>query len=248
MGVTIHPDTFIDCAELHIGDGTVIRKGCEIYGTRVVLGRDTFLDEYTVIGGGSAHDPNASLVAGDFLMTGMFSQLNIGAGLTIGDEVGIGIQVRVFTHGAWLSEYDGFPCNFEATHIGDRVWIPEGMVMAGAHIGNDVVVGAGSVVRGALPDGCFAAGTPARVLRENAYPRVLPLDTRQEILERICHRARAGAVLTPDTIVCDGTYFLIPERQIDGEVTEDTERLRNQLRRHGIRFRYTADRKYQPWE
>jgi acetyltransferase-like isoleucine patch superfamily enzyme len=38
-------------------------------------------------------------------------------------------------------------------------------VLPGAHIGRHVVVGANSVVTGALPDNCVAAGAPARVIR-----------------------------------------------------------------------------------
>ena len=39
--------------------------------------------------------------------------------------------------------------------------------MPGVHIGNQVVVGAGSVVTKDVPDNCIVAGNPARVLREN---------------------------------------------------------------------------------
>lgn len=33
-------------------------------------------------------------------------------------------------------------------------------------IGNNCVIGAGSVVTHDIPDGCFAAGVPCRVIRE----------------------------------------------------------------------------------
>ena len=40
------------------------------------------------------------------------------------------------------------------------------MVVPGVHIGNDVVIGAGSVVTKDIPDRVLAAGNPCRVIRE----------------------------------------------------------------------------------
>jgi acetyltransferase-like isoleucine patch superfamily enzyme len=39
-------------------------------------------------------------------------------------------------------------------------------VLPGADIGRNVVVAAGAVVRGVIPDRCVIAGVPARVVRE----------------------------------------------------------------------------------
>ena len=50
--------------------------------------------------------------------------------------------------------------------IGDRVWIGDNVVvLSGAKIGNDVVVGANSVVSGELPAGHICVGAPCRPLR-----------------------------------------------------------------------------------
>lgn len=51
--------------------------------------------------------------------------------------------------------------------IGDNVWIGgNAIVMPNVHIGNNVVIGAGSVVTCDIPDNCIAVGNPCRVLRE----------------------------------------------------------------------------------
>lgn len=51
--------------------------------------------------------------------------------------------------------------------IGTNVWIGMGsIVLKGAHIGDNSIVGAGSVVVGAIPANVVAAGNPARVLRQ----------------------------------------------------------------------------------
>ena len=51
--------------------------------------------------------------------------------------------------------------------IGNDVWLGGGVIVCpGVTIGNGVVVGAGSVVTRDLPDNVFAAGNPARVIKE----------------------------------------------------------------------------------
>lgn len=50
--------------------------------------------------------------------------------------------------------------------IGDRVWVgARSTILSGAEIGDDVVIGSGSTVRGVIPSNCFAAGSPARPIR-----------------------------------------------------------------------------------
>lgn len=50
--------------------------------------------------------------------------------------------------------------------IGDNVWIGGNTVICpGVHIGNNVVIGAGSVVTKDIPDWSIAAGNPCHVLR-----------------------------------------------------------------------------------
>jgi maltose O-acetyltransferase len=51
--------------------------------------------------------------------------------------------------------------------IGNRVWCGANVtILAGVTIGDDVVIGAGSVVIKDLPSGCVAAGVPARKIRD----------------------------------------------------------------------------------
>jgi carbonic anhydrase/acetyltransferase-like protein (isoleucine patch superfamily) len=50
--------------------------------------------------------------------------------------------------------------------IGPGTWLGTGtIVLPGARIGRNVVVAAGSVVRGEVPDYCVVAGVPAKVVR-----------------------------------------------------------------------------------
>lgn len=51
------------------------------------------------------------------------------------------------------------------TWIGDNVFIGmNAVILMGSHIGNNVIVGAGSVVSGEIPDNSVVAGVPARVI------------------------------------------------------------------------------------
>ena len=50
--------------------------------------------------------------------------------------------------------------------IGENVFIGcNSLILKGARIGNNAVVGAGSVVIGDIPENCIAAGNPAKVIR-----------------------------------------------------------------------------------
>lgn len=60
--------------------------------------------------------------------------------------------------------------------IGDNVWLGGGaIVLPGVTVGDDTVVGAGSVVTRNLPSGVVAAGSPARPLREITEDDRVPL-------------------------------------------------------------------------
>ena len=51
--------------------------------------------------------------------------------------------------------------------VGDRAWVAaRAIVLQGITIGAGAVVGAGSVVTRDVPDGCTAAGNPARIVRQ----------------------------------------------------------------------------------
>lgn len=53
-----------------------------------------------------------------------------------------------------------------SVHIGDDVWVGYGVIiLPGVSIGNNVVIGAGSVVSRDIPDDCVAVGNPCIVKR-----------------------------------------------------------------------------------
>lgn len=91
------------------------------------------------------------------------------AKVKIGDNCQMAPNVAIYTAGHPIhpatrnSQYEyGKPVT-----IGDNVWIGGNTVLCpGVHVGNNVVIGAGSVVTKDLPDWCIAAGNPCRVIRK----------------------------------------------------------------------------------
>ena len=253
--VSIDPGARIHVTErLIVGDGTVVRRGALIEGRSVSLGRDCWIDEEAMIGGGSAFGWQSELVAGDFLHLGRYCQVNTARRVSLGSEVGVGIGTRIFTHGAYLSAFEGYPVRFKEVVIGSRVWLPNAVVNPGVTIGDDVVVAALSLVNRDLPSGCLAAGTPARVIREHAFPREITAEEKQGILEQVNSTLRTHYLLTDDRITVGGeghrprTVFDLHERTIEGPADHESDRLKDQLRRMGIRFRYSSvEGRYERW-
>lgn len=87
----------------------------------------------------------------------------------VGDYTMFGPNVTVATAGHPILpelRMQGYQYNF-AVHIGSNCWIGAGVqILPGITIGDNVVVGAGSVVTKDLPSNVVAVGVPCRVLRE----------------------------------------------------------------------------------
>jgi len=260
--VKIHPTAEIKVDNGYIGDRSIIRANAVIEGRDIRIGAEAVICEYAVIGGGSRYESTSSLVAGDFFHMGRFSILNQGFGIKAGHEFGCGVESKVYTHGAYLSEWNGFPSSHGPVRIGDRVWLPYAQVNPGVKIGNDVVVMAMSLVNKDLPSGCMAGGIPCKILKENAYPRVLNAKEKGDLFRQIFKEAsriyadrygRSRSIpkcsrIDEDVFSLPKTTFDIRRRKIEGNVTQFSEVLKDQMRRHGIRFRYKAEGgQYVPW-
>jgi len=253
----IDPTAVINVKEGFIGDGAVIREGAHIEGTRVEIGREAFIDRSATIGGGSCFDPDAFLVAGDWFHMGVNSQINIARGVTVGDELGCGIETKIFTHGAYIDSYNlGAPVEWAPVQIGHSVWLPNAWVNPGVSIGSNVVVAARSLVNRSLPAGCLAAGIPARPMRENAFPKRLNAEEKLKLVSTVVEQAWrrfvasfAGAErpefhMEKDDLVArvgsELTRFELERKNISGSAGDWALLLKDQLRRNGIRFRYQA--------
>ena len=99
--------------------------------------------------------------------------------VNIGRDVFIGTGVSLVTplhpmhyldRNIYFNEEKGYLTDKEygkPITIGDNCWICSNVtVVGGVTIGNGCVIGAGSVVTKDIPDNCFAAGNPCRVIRQ----------------------------------------------------------------------------------
>jgi maltose O-acetyltransferase len=89
--------------------------------------------------------------------------------VTIGNQVLIGPNVGFYdaNHALDAQErMDGALLPGSIT-IGNRVWIGGGtIILPNVHIGDDTVIGAGSIVTHDIPSGVVAVGNPCKVLRK----------------------------------------------------------------------------------
>ena len=254
--VVIGDNVEIRCPEkIHIGDNSVLTKDIKINCTSFEAGEYLFMCERVEIGRGGCYGPNSRVKIGKHVGIFEGTVINPSEEVEIGDDTGIGGDVMIWTHGAWLDVLQGFPADFGPVKIGSNVWLPaRSVVLPNVTIGNDVVIGINSTINRSLPDGCLAAGSPCKVLKEKVYPKKLTEDEKKNIVlgimddwYKLHDTKKIKDVLTEYK---DGkiylnqgknqTIYYIEERTISGYDNEVVQDLRDYLRRRGIKI-YTED-------
>lgn len=110
---------------------------------------------------------NISLGAGAFLNFGCVI-LDVVA-VTIGamTQIGPGVQILTADHPRDPAERRAGLEFGRPVHIGANVWIGGGaLLLPGVSVGDDAIIGAGSVVTRDVPDGATVVGNPARIRPE----------------------------------------------------------------------------------
>ena len=174
--------------ELRLGGNSYLNPHCRMLGRNVNIGTNFRMLTWAYIGGGSCFETQSRLQMGDNCHLGEFAQINTADKVVIGDEVGIGIQSNIFTHGAYQSILRGYPVNFGPVTIGSNCWLPHAYVLPNVEIGEGTVVAAGSVVNRNLPSFCLAGGIPAKVIRDGLYSEPPNLENQMRILNEFIER------------------------------------------------------------
>ena len=175
--------TVVRAKKIKIGRYVRIGSLTMIDTEKIEIDDDARINEQVIIGG--IKNPDSYIKIGKRVIIMEMSFINPTKPIIIGDDAGIGGHCLLFTHGSWLSQIDGYPVIFAPITIGKRVWLPwRVFIMPGVNIGDNVVIGANSLVSKSLPSNCMAAGSPARVIKEN-YPPDLSTGQRQAILDQI---------------------------------------------------------------
>jgi acetyltransferase-like isoleucine patch superfamily enzyme len=146
-----------------------------LFGERYLrIGSDTIIGPHVTLSAGisPSHEleVDTAVSIGDRCLIGQGSGIVAHESIEIGDDVFTGhhIYVTDANHGY---EDPELPVGRQfgkakPVRIGSGSWIGHGaVILPGARIGEHVVVGAGSVVTGDLPDYSVAVGSPARVVR-----------------------------------------------------------------------------------
>lgn len=145
-----------------------------------------FGERYISVGAGTVIGPNATLSAGvspehelgdvEIVRIGDRCLIGKGSGIVALERIEIGNDVFTGHHVYITDANHGYEdlrtppgrqfAKPRPVTIGDGTWLGHGsIVLPGACVGRHVVVGAGSVVTGTLPDYCVAVGNPARPIR-----------------------------------------------------------------------------------
>jgi len=205
--VSIGFGSVISAEEASVGDHTVIgfftiiRGKSVTIGSHVSIGATTILDTpYLEIGDGSKineqvfvgglQSADSKFVLGKNCQIMQMSFLNPAKSIIIGDDSGIGGDCLIFGHTSWLSEFEGYPVEFEPIEIGNSVSIAwRVFVLPGSKIGDGVVVGANSLVHRTIPPKCLAVGFPARVVSKFPdFPKEVTEEQKVDILDNIVHQ------------------------------------------------------------
>ncbi|HMI27530.1 MAG TPA: DapH/DapD/GlmU-related protein [Streptosporangiaceae bacterium] len=146
-----------------------------VFGERwITIGEGTLIGAQVSLSAGMVPGqdlgPVPVLRIGDRCVIGRGSHIVAHHSLIIEDDVFTGPYVYITDQNHGYADPDvpigrQLPSN-AAVRIGSGSWIGAGaVVLPGACIGRNVVIAAGSVVRGTVPDRCVVAGVPARVVR-----------------------------------------------------------------------------------
>ena len=146
-----------------------------LMGARAIhVGRRTLIGRQVTLSVGYGPDdralPARGLVIGDRCVIGARTSLTAHESIVVGDDVWFGQDVFVSDASHGYQELDtpiGLQLGaHQPVSIGSGSWIGHGaIILPGTSIGSNVVVAAGSVVRGVVEDRAIVGGAPARVLR-----------------------------------------------------------------------------------
>jgi acetyltransferase-like isoleucine patch superfamily enzyme len=147
-----------------------------VYGERwIEVGDECMLAEFVTLCAGMApgHDlgPEPVLRVGDRCVIGRGSHIVAHHSIEIGADVFTGPYVYITDQNHSYADVEvpvgrQWPVN-SGVRIGAGTWLGTGaIVLPGSVIGKNVVVAAGAVVRGKVPDYAVVGGVPAKVLKE----------------------------------------------------------------------------------
>ena len=254
--VEIGENVQINCDSIKIGKFSKIGNNVKITCKNFEAGEWLYICDDVEVGRGGCTGPNSNVKIGNHVGIFEGTIINPSESIEIGDDVGIGGEVMIWTHGAWLDVTQGFPSDFGPVKIGNNVWLPaRSIVLPNVTIGDNSVIGIGSIINRDLPEGCFAAGAPCKVLKENCYPRELSEEELETMMMGIIDdwfelhedknikdvqvdydTHRKIITLKKGKNEIHFTHYHIDTKEMIGVMSDVSEDLRDYLRRRGIKI------------
>lgn len=163
-----------------IGEHSRVAYPCSLQGggqKHIVIGDDTCIGSHGILGcweryGSQKFTP--SIIIGSHCSIGEYNHISAINKITIGDGLLTGrfVYIGDNSHGGLSREESQVhPIERQLTSkgevtVGNNVWMGDKTtILAGVHIGNNVIVAANSVVTKDIPDNCIVAGVPAKVIK-----------------------------------------------------------------------------------
>lgn len=142
-------------------------------GTRTSIGAHGVLGLWERYGKDEQYEPEIVIgndcCIGEYFHITAINKITIGDGLLTGRFVYIGDN----SHGGLSFEEADIPPAYRhlsskgEIKIGKNVWIGDkASILGGVTIGDNIIIGAGSVVTHDIPSNCMAAGAPAKIVKQ----------------------------------------------------------------------------------
>ncbi len=166
----------------NLGEHSRICYPCSLQGggqKNISIGENTIINRTSILGCwtkyGNQYFPNATITIGNHCNIGEYNHITACNKITIGNGLLTGRYVIISdnSHGGLSSEESIIePAKRDLKSkgeivIGNNVWLGDKVaVLAGVHIGNNVIVAANAVVTKDLPDNCIVAGIPGNIIKK----------------------------------------------------------------------------------
>ena len=145
-----------------IAKGTIIRKKTEIINyANVKIGKNCIFQDFIYLRAGI----RGKIVFENDCMVNSFCKFFGHGGIEIGarSQLGPGVTITTTVHDYATDDLSEV---FKKVTIGKKVWIGANVtILPGVSVGDNTVIGAGSVVTKDIPPDSIAVGVPAKVIR-----------------------------------------------------------------------------------
>jgi acetyltransferase-like isoleucine patch superfamily enzyme len=179
----IGPFTFVEAShEIKFGNYISISMLTNIRTGTIYIDNDTEIMDHVRIGG--IHTQNSKITLGKRVGIFPYAYVNPSHEIILEDGVGIGGQSHLFTHGAWMSKYDGYPVKYAPITLKKNVWLGWRVtILPGVTVGENSIIQADCLVAKDVPENSIASGNPAKI--RNLYVFKYKLEQKYKIIKDI---------------------------------------------------------------